>query len=113
MNLKKNNIAMRKGLRENIKFELEECIGGSYFTNKKCPLNKLSISCLLSLVKVDTFLQDSFSFAPNEWDKCHNCELENVGQYYNLLYTENLPHNITELLLEQKDKIESYLIKDL
>ncbi len=109
---KEKTIAMRKGLRESIKFELEECIEGSYFANKKCPLNQTSISCLLSFVKMDTLLQNFFSFAPSEWDKCYNCELENIGQYYNLLYTENLPHNITDLLLGQKEKIENYLIED-
>ncbi|MBZ9731201.1 hypothetical protein LB467_16015 [Salegentibacter sp. JZCK2] len=111
--LKKKNITLRKGLRESIKLELGECIDGSYFENKKCPLNQAGISCLLSFVKMDTFLQDLFSIKPGEWDKCYNNELENVGQYYNLLYTENLPHNITDLLLEQKEKIENYLMEDL
>lgn len=109
----KNNLLMRKGLRESIKIELEECIGGSYFENKKCPINKLSISCLLSFVRVDTFLQDFLYIKPSEWDKCCNCELDNVSQYYNVLYTEDLPRNITDLLLGQKEKIESYLIDDL
>ena len=111
--LKERNLTTRKALRENIKFELEDCIGGSYFENKKCPLNQVSISCLLSSVKIDTFIQSLFYFAPSEWDKCYNCELDNVGQYYNLLYTENLPRNITDLLLGQKEKIENYLIEDL
>ncbi len=102
-----------KGVRESIKFELEECIGGSYFANKKCPLNKASISCLLSFVKMDTVFRTFSPLLPVNGDKCYNCELENVGQYYNLLYTKNLPHNITDLLLGQKEKIENYLIEDL
>ncbi|MBZ9730568.1 hypothetical protein LB467_12810 [Salegentibacter sp. JZCK2] len=111
--LENDSISIRKGLRETIKLELMECIDGSYFANKKCPLNQASISCLLSFVWIDTFLQHLFFIAPSEWDKCYKCELENVSQYHDLLYTENLPRNINELLLVQKAKIENYLIEDL
>lgn len=104
---------MRQGLREGIKVELKECINGFPFANKKSHFDKASIYCLLNFVKMDTYLQDCFSIDPSEWDQCQNCELENVSQYYNLLYTANLPHNITELLLGQKEKIENYLIEEL
>lgn len=94
---------MSRGKSVDDKLELSECVSGSYLANKKCSLNQPSISCLLSIVKVDTFLQNFFSIHPNGWDKCYNCELENLGQlYYNLLYIENIPHNITNLLYGQK-----------
>lgn len=104
---------MRKCLREKIKLELIECIKGSDLNYIQSHFDKISISCLPGLVKMDTFLQNIFSIDCGEWDRCLNCEIENVSHYYNLLYTEDLPHKITDILLEQKNKIENYLSEDL
>ena len=109
--LKEKNLTRRKNVRERITTELRECMEGSYFENKKRPLDQTSIFSLLSFVKLDSFLQNYLPYESNEWDKCKKTELENVSHYYHLLYTENLPHNITEMLLGQKSKIEECLVE--
>lgn len=108
--LQKEQISNRIALRERFKLELSQ-----YFDEKS--LNNYSIidsvftSVLSGVIKLEFELLNSFSI--RDWDSCHYFETRNVNHYYDILYSGKLSRSLTDLLLEQKGRVEGYLLREV
>jgi len=52
-------------------------------------------------------------FISTTYNTCTNCELHNVNQYYNTIYSLRSHERLIEILLRQKNQIEDYLMEEL
>ncbi len=106
----KNVISTRIEMRERIEQELSECLKNMKAENHTLP-NKGYIYSLSVIVQLEDIFKRMIYNA--NWESFYEMELSNVNQYYDLLYSENLPKSIMDLLLSQKAEIEENIMQEI
>lgn len=97
-------------LRKRIELELREANDALRQNGK--PLARATFTtCLPPIIKVQYNITEAFM--PVSPDRCHACELQNLDYYYRALYLPEADHQLVNLFLEHKEKIEDFLIGNL
>lgn len=94
-------------MREKFSLELMRCIEENFIEREDSFIEKLSIFSFPFLTQLETINPDAI--LPHSWEKCLKYEVKNLNSYYNVLYSPSLSRKISNLLLEQKRGIETYL----
>ncbi|MDT0646388.1 hypothetical protein RM545_06770 [Zunongwangia sp. F260] len=98
-------IQERIKIRESIELELKD-----YLENLK-ESNGHFVFALSPFIKMEYLLTGALR--KNTWKNCEDCELSNIGLYYDCLYRSTRCKDFTDLLLRQKGRIENFLIAQM
>lgn len=108
--LQKEQINNRIALRERFKLELSQYFDENSLNNNSL-LYSASVSVLAGIITLEFQLFNSFSI--RDWESCYYFETRSVNHYYDTLYSQKLSHSLTDLLLEQKGRVEGYLLGEV
>lgn len=93
--------------RESIKLELQECMdksSNSYFS-------RLCILIFAGMCSQYYFIKNYY--LKLNWKSCNEQELHNINLYYEILYSQKYPKNITKMLIAQKSSIEDLVMLEI
>ncbi len=96
--------------REKIKPELRKHIGIVKEKTEKSRLLSMIAAYLPILSKLIYMVKEIFSFS--NWKACDEKEQQNLNLYARALYNQKLCPLIVSVLMEQKEKLESYQIEN-
>ncbi len=104
------NFSNRIALRERFELEISRYLKEN-FNNRFSLINNLIMSCPPVIAQSDYDLQSALSSL--DGNLCYDCELDNVNKYYQILYFRKAPSTLTDILLEQKNQVEGYLLTEV
>jgi hypothetical protein len=105
----KSAILSKIKLREEIQDQLRICLEENYTSKQTGLVSKAYSNILPALVKSQYSTQRIYR--PLNWEFCIDCEVENIRNYYKILFNKRYSRKVTNLLLEQKAKIEAGIIE--
>ncbi|AVR43932.1 hypothetical protein C7S20_00860 [Christiangramia fulva] len=96
--------------RKKIKAELDETISKVRNGNKIWSIN-MTYYLLCFTLRASRALEEHFY--KKSWNRLLKYELKNLNLYYAALYTADAPKYIIDILIEQKNRVENYVVNDL
>ncbi len=100
-------IAEKIEIREKIKTELNSCLGEK-FISRRARLISTFCSYTLPVVVETKYRMQTFS-NKNTSELILEFEVQNIRNYYKILFDQTLSRGVTDLLLDQKRRVESCL----
>ena len=99
------NLAQLITLREKIKLDLRKLLFNLRNSRQVSRIGGAVLNFLPVFLKLDFLARNTFK--GSDLKSCFEREIQNVKQYYETLYNQNIPDSAIDILLDQKRKLES------